>query len=217
MRSVLSLILSLLICTLNIGARSHLPVALAKKNDEIIFLELKLKKELSDKKLVPQKKYTLAILAAREFKQLHNLEKSLDFYQIAKETKVEENKIEITQAFSKKKSSSIENTSKSVFFYETNLKYLLTNKKYEKAILCLNPDKLIEPSNEQYRIIYDLLNVKIRKRAVKKLFCFEDNQKNPDAYQYSNLLCDLLIDYLRDGKLGSDHYKVVEEYFLKHD
>jgi hypothetical protein len=26
-----------------------------------------------------------------------------------------------------------------------------------------------------------------------------------------------LVDYLREGKVGSDHIKVVEEYFLKHD
>jgi hypothetical protein len=105
----------------------------------------------------------------------------------------------------------------SVFFYEVNLMALLKNKSYERAILSLNPEKLNEPENAHYRIIYDLLNVKIKRRAVKKLYCFDDYQKNPEDYQYSNLLCDLLIDYLRDGKLGNDHIKVVEEYFFKHD
>jgi hypothetical protein len=195
------------------GAKPHMPNSFVIKNKEIKFLELKLKKELNDKKFSNQKKYTYAILAAREFKQLQFPEKALEFYLIAKDIKTDENKVEIIQAISKKHSA----TTSSVFFYESNLKNLLNNKLYEKAILSLNPDQLNDPQNSQYRIIYDLLNVKIKKRAVKKLYCFDEYQKNPDDYQYSNLLCDLLVDYLRDGILGNDHIKVVEEYFLKQD
>lgn len=196
-----------------IGAKFHIASNLSMKNKEIKILDLKLKKELSDKKLSPQKKYTLAILAARELKQLKQLDKALDFYQMARDIKVDEIKVEITQFLSKEQLF----TSTSVFFYEVNLKGLLKNKFYEKAILSLNPEKLNIPENANYRIIYDLLNVKIKKRSVKKLYCFDDYQKNPEDYQYSNLLCDLLIDFLRDGKLGNDHIKVVEEYFFKHD
>lgn len=195
------------------GAKTHIPSNSVIKNKEIKFLDLKLKKDLNDKKLSPQKKYTLAVLAARELKQLYYSDKALEFYQIAREIKVDENKAEITQALSKKHLFS----PSSVFFYEVNLEALLKNKSYERAILSLNPEKLNKPENSHYRIIYDLLNVKIKKRAVKKLYCFDDYQKAPEDYQYSNLLCDLLIDYLRDGKLGNDHIKVVEEYFFKHD
>ena len=195
------------------GAKSHIPASSALKNKEIKFLDLKLKKELSDKKILPQRKYILAILAARELKQLNSPEKALDFYQLARDVKVTENKAEVTQALSKKHFIA----PNSIFFYEVNLKSLINNKQYERAILSLNPDHLNNSENSQYRIIYDLLNVKIKKRSVKKLYCFDDYQKNPEDYQYSNLLCDLLIDYLKDGKLGNDHIKVVEEYFLKHD
>jgi hypothetical protein len=213
MRSFLFLVQIIIFCSLTIGAKPHIPSNSALKNKEIKFLDLKLKKELNDKKLSPLKKYTLAILAARELKQLYYSDKALEFYQMAREIKVEENKAEITHAFSKNHLFSPD----SVFYYEVNLKTLIKNKSYERAILSLNPEKLNDPENAHYRIIYDLLNVKVKKRAVKKLYCFDDYQRNPEDYQYSNLLCDLLIDYLRDGKLGNDHIRVVEEYFFKHD
>lgn len=195
---------------LNVGATPHFVQKSGLQNNEIKFLDLKLKKELSDKKLTPQKKYTLAILAARELKQLNNKEKALEFYRIARDIKVDENKTEIQMALNKK-------TNSSVFYYEVNLKTLLKNKSYERALLSMDPEKFNEPGNARYKIVYDMLNVKIKKRAVKKLYCFDDYQKNPDDYQYSNLLCDLLVDYLREGRVGNDHIRVVEEYFFKHD
>lgn len=192
--------------------RIHSPLIL--KNKERKFLELKLKKELSDKKLSPQKKYTLAILAARELKQFKYQTEALEFYRIARTIKANNNKSEIILAFSK--NSHLH--SSSIFFYDVNLESLIKNKHYEEAILSLNPDRLNEPVNAPYRIIYDLLNTKIRKKNVKKLYCFDEYQKNPDDYyQYSSVLCDLLVDYLQNGKLGNDHIKVAEEYFLKHD
>ena len=213
MRSFLFLIKILFLCMLLVGAKPRLTPLPSIKNKEIKFLELRIKKELNDKKLSAQRKYIIAILAAREFKQLHYPDKSLAFYQMALDVKANENKTEITQALVRKHTAN----STSVFFYDTDLNVLLKNKLYEKAILSLNPEKLNDPLNAKYRIIYDLLNVKIKKRAVKKLYCFEEYQKNPEDYQYSNLLCDFLIDYLRDGKLENDHFKVIEEYFLKHD
>lgn len=193
-----------------LGAKPHISSYSAFKNKDARFLELKLKKELSDKKLSPLKKYTFAILAARELKQSNHPEKALEFYQIAREIKVDENKTEIQRAFTP-------TSSVPLFFFEINLKTLLKNKNYERAILSLNPAKLNAPEGAQYRIIYDLLNVKIKKRAVKKLYCFDEYQKNPDDYQYSNLLCDLLIDYLRYGKIENERIKNVEDYFFKSD
>lgn len=212
MRFFLLLVQIVSLSLVTMGAKSHLPTNSALKNKEVKFLVLKLKKELSDKKLTPLKKYTLAVLAARELRQLQYFEKATEFYQLARELKVNENKTELTWAFSKKNSSS-----SSIFFYEVNLKKFIDNKQYEKAILSLNPDKFNEIENTQYRIIYDLLNAKIKKRAIKKLYCFDEYQKNPEDYQYSNLLCDLLITYLRDGKIGNDNIKIVEEYFMKQD
>jgi len=200
------------ICLLTTGAKQNIESHHAFKISEINFLDLKLKKELNDKKLSPKKKYLLAVLAARELKQLHRLDKALEFYQIAWDVKVDENKAEIILALTKPATAS-----STLFFFETDIKTLIKNKLYEKAILCLNPDLLNESKNAPYRILYDLINVKIKKRAVKKLYCFDDYQKNPEEYQYSSLLCDLLIDYLQDGKLKNNHMKEVEEYFLKHD
>lgn len=213
MRFFLLLVQIVLLSLVTLGAKSHLPTNSAIKNKEAKFLVLKLKKELSDKKLTPLEKYTLAVLAARELRQHQYSEKAVEFYQLARELKVNENKTELTWAISKKNSSS----SPSVFFYDINLKNFIHNKQYEKAILSLNPDKFNEIENTQYRIIYDLLNVKIKKRAIKKLYCFDEYQKNPEDYQYSNLLCDLLITYLRDGKISNDNIKIVEEYFMKQD
>lgn len=197
---------------INVGAKTHFVPKPAMLNPEIKFLDLKLKKELSDKKLTPHRKYTLAILAARELKQLNHKEKALEFYRLANEFSVSENKTEINLALSEKNSES-----RSVFFYEVNLKQLLKSRSYEKALLSMDPEKLNEPENAQYKIFYDLLNVKIRKTAVKKLYCLDDFQKNPEVYQYKYLMCDMLNEYLRIGKIPNYHIKLLEEYFFKHD
>ncbi len=197
---------------LNVGATTPIIKKSGLQNSEIKFLDLKLKKDLSDKILSPQKKYTLAILAARELKQLNHHEKALEYYKIAKDIKVDENKTEILLALSKKQPQN-----SSVFFYEVNLKALLKNKSYERALLSMDPDKLNDPENSHYRIVYDLLNVRVKRRAVKKLYCYDDFQKDPEDYKYSNLLCELLVDYLREGKIENSHIKFVEEYFFKHD
>jgi len=87
---------------INVGAKTHFVPKPAMLNPEIKFLDLKLKKELSDKKLSPHRKYTLAILAARELKQLNHSDKALEFYKLANELSVGENKNEIDFALSKK-------------------------------------------------------------------------------------------------------------------
>lgn len=197
---------------LNVGATNPIVRKSGLQNNEIKFLDLKLKNELSDKKLTPQRKYTLAILAARELKQLNHHEKALEYYKIAKDIKVDENKTEVLQALSKTQPKN-----SSVFFYEVNLKALFKNKSYERALLSMDPDKLEEPGNSRYKIVYDMLNVKVKKRSVKKLYCYDDFQKDPEDYKYSNLLCDMLNDYLRVGKVENYHIKIIEEYFFKHD
>lgn len=195
-----------------VGAKTRLAHKAPLLNPEIKFLDLKLKKELSDKKLSPHKKYTLAILAARELKQLNHHDKAMEYYRIASEFKVDENRNEILIALKKK-----DPAPKSIFFFEVNLKQLLKNKSYEKALLSMDPDQLNEKENAHYKIIYDLLNVRVKKMSVKKLYCLDDYQKTPDEYQYSNLMCEMLNDYLREGKIGNDHIKILEEYFFKYD
>ncbi|MFA6236790.1 MAG: hypothetical protein WC635_05630 [Bacteriovorax sp.] len=213
MRSAFLLIQITFLCFLTIGAKTHIARSPAVEIDDIKFLELKLKNEISDKKLTNLKKYALAILAARELRQLNYKKESDKFYLLAKDINVDENKNEITLALASNKYPQ-----HSIYFFDVNLKALIKNKSYEKAILSINPEKLNEPEFARYRIIYDLLNVKIKKRLVKNLYCFQDYQKDPESYyQYSTLLCDLMINYLRNGKLHNDHIKVVEEYFFKHD
>lgn len=213
MRKYFLLVQIAIICLLTVGAKPHISKTTNTKKKELRVLELKLKQESSDKKISARRKYTLTILAAREMSQHNYKKESLEFYQTAKEIKTDQNKNEILLALSEHKV-----VYPSVFFYDVNLTTLLKNKSYEKAILSLNPDKLREPEFAKFRIIYDLLNIKLRKRMVKDLYCVQDYQKDPETYyQYTTLLCDLLIDYLKDGKLESGHFKVIEEYFLKHD
>jgi len=216
MNSVQLFLNLLILCSLSMGAKTHIASKKMIDKSESNLLFLKSKKELSDKKLSLQRKYTLAVLAARELRQIHQNEKALEFYQIAKDIKTEENKAEIIQSLSNKPQiNSKENPS--LFYYEANLKSLLKNKQYDRAILSINPENLASLGNKHYRVIYDLLNVKIKKRTVKKLYCLDDYQKSPDDYQYTNLLCDFLEDYLRNGKFENDHIKILEEYFFKHD
>jgi hypothetical protein len=197
---------------LNVGAKTHIAQKSGLKNPEVKYLDLKLRKELSDKKISPQKKYTLAILAARDLNQLNHHDVALEYYKLARDLKVDENQNEVINALSKKA-----DTNKSLFFYEVNLKQLLKNKSYERALLSMDPEKLNEKENAHYKIIYDLVNVRIRKTGVKKLYCLDDYQKNPEDYQYSNLMCEMLSDYLREGKIGNEHIKGLEDYFFKHD
>ena len=211
MRNFLLLAKIACLVLLTIGATPRIVKTPTIQNKELKFLDLKFKKELSDKKLSAQKKYVIAILAARELRQLHYSDKALEYYKIAKDIKTDENKTEVMLALSKNPELPTSN----VFFYDVNLKTLIKNKSYEKALLSINPESLNDPRNAKYKIVYDLLNVKVKKRSVKKLFCFDSFQKDPDDYQYSNLLCDTLVDYLREGKVGNDHIKLIEEYFFK--
>jgi hypothetical protein len=100
---------------------------------------------------------------------------------------------------------------------EETLEKLIKHKSYEKAFRALPRLKVEQSKNPHYAIVYDLLHVKLKKRSVKELLCKEDNKKDPDAYTYPGLLCDLLIDYLDDGKIEGKNLHIVEEYFLKHD
>jgi hypothetical protein len=213
MRSIFLLVHVLGICLLTIGAKSHVAKKSEILNKEIKVLYLKLKKELTDKKLTPHRKYTLSILAARELNQLKSKKEALEFYQIAKNINVDEFKGEIDSALASSKPTSL-----NIFFFEVNLKELIQKKFFEKAILSLNPEMLKLDQFAKYRIIYDLLNVRIKRKKITDLYCFHDFQKDPDNYyQYSTLLCDFLIDYLKNKKTKNNHLLALKEYFLTHD
>jgi hypothetical protein len=209
------ILLVILLCSLFLGAKrqSGLTLPRSKPNTELKFLDLKYKKEITDKKISNSKKYLLTVLAAREFSEMHFTEKSLEYYKIAKEIKVDENKNEVNLALANQNFEVLN----SPFFFDVNIKQLLKSKNYEKILLSLNPKKLNDKGNENFKIMYDLLNVKIKKRSVRKLYCFENLQKNPEDYQYENLICDLLENYLKEGKLTTDRIHLIEEYFVKHD
>lgn len=194
------------------GAKSHQVTKSASLNPELKFLDLKFKKEISDKKLSNQKRFVLAVMAARDLKQLHYREKALEYYKIANDIKTDENKSEVLYELAR-----MPVPYDSLFYYDVNLKQLLKSKNYEKALLSMNPEKLTDKENTPYKVLYDLLNVRLRKTAVRKLYCLDDYQKDPEEYQYSNLICDMLNDYIRTGKIAGYHIKLLEEYFFKHD
>lgn len=100
---------------------------------------------------------------------------------------------------------------------EEALEKLIKKKSYEKAFHALPRLQVEQSKNHHYIIVYDLLHIKLKKRNVKELLCREENKKDPDAYTYYGVLCDLLIDYLDDGKIKDRNLHNVEEYFLKHD
>lgn len=100
---------------------------------------------------------------------------------------------------------------------EDSLAKLIIHKSYVKAFRALPRIKVEQSKNLHYVIIYDLLNVKLKKRKIKELLCKEYNKQDPDAYTYPGLLCDLLSNYLLHGKVDAKDLHIVEEYFLKHD
>lgn len=181
---------------------------------EARFIELKAKKEFNDKKSSTIKKYTTAILAARELKNLKHKHRALEFYKMAQEIKIDLDKMEIKEAI---KSKGQHFTTVNPFYFDVDIKELIKSHAYEKAILALNPDSFEYKENEQFKIIYDLLNVKIKKTSVKKLYCLDHIHKDLEYNNYENILCNFLVEYLKEGKKDSDHLTYVEDYFLKKD
>ena len=94
---------------------------------------------------------------------------------------------------------------------------LIKKKSYDKAFHSLPRKKVEEAKNPYYIILYDLLHVRLKKRNVKEVLCKEDNKKDPEAYTYQGVLCDVIVDYLDDGKIEDKTLHTAEEYFLKHD
>lgn len=210
-----SLFLVLLICALSLGAKPLVKFSPKNTlNKELRFIELKAKKEIADKKNSNIKKYTVAILAAREFRSIEEKNKSLEFYKLAQEIKTEIDKKEVIEAISKRPASSYVIQP---FYFESDIKELIKNKLYEKAILSINPEALKLPENESLRIVYDLLNVKIKKLSVRKLYCIDNFIHNVENENYNSILCDYLNEYLKAGKKDNDHMAYIEEYFLKKD
>lgn len=181
---------------------------------EIRFLELKAKKEISDRKNSPLRKYTLSILAAREFKSLEENKKAAEFYKQALEIKVEVDKKE-AKDFLKDKKSSISNYS--AYFFNSDLKELISSHQYEKAILSINPGSFVYKENENLRIVYDILQVKIKKQSVKKLYCLDNVDRELEGLNYESVLCEYLAEYLKLGKKDKGHLAYVEEFFFKND
>jgi hypothetical protein len=104
------------------------------------------------------------------------------------------------------------------FVEDANLADLVKNKKYSEALSVLNPESL-DPNgmNSLEFITYDVLNVNVHKKNVKKLYCAEEFKKYPDAYTYSILVCGLLNDYLTNNKFDEQRLKRAEKYFAEMD
>jgi hypothetical protein len=100
---------------------------------------------------------------------------------------------------------------------EESLEKLIMHKSYEKAFHALPKIKVEQSKSHHYMIVYDLLHVRLKKRKVKILLCRDFNKQDPEAYTYPSLICDLLMDYLDDGKIQDRNLHSIEEYFLKHD
>lgn len=96
---------------------------------------------------------------------------------------------------------------------EEQFKNLITDKKYDKALAFINPNVLAE-NNDSFTVIsYDTLNILVNKKNVTKLYCSEELKKYPDAYAYGPLICQLLTDYLKSGKMQKGNLARTEKYF----
>jgi hypothetical protein len=196
------------------GAKPHfLQVKRDLADHEVRFMELKAKKEINDKKSTNLRKYTIAILAARDFKFLDYPNKSIEFYKIAQDIKIDIDKSEIKDALIKKISIKPDPT----FYFESNIKDLIKTKQFERAILSMNPDALEDTKNESLRIVYDLLNVKIKKQMVKNLYCTTISSIQMDDSNYQSVLCEFLSEYIKAGTKDKGQLAFLEEYFLKKD
>lgn len=213
MKSSWSSLLIIILCLFCLSAKHQRASHSSLISKEMHFLDQKYKKDLADRKLTSAKKFFLMIVAAREFRDLNQFELSHEYYRMARDLKTDENKSEVYEALKDKRFV----PHPAPFYFDININQALKNKNYEKVFLSLNPKQLERAGKDAFKILYDLLNVKIRKKSVKKLYCYEDWKTYPEDYQYSNLLCELLDNYLKNGKISRDQYEVAEEYFFKHD
>lgn len=170
------------------------------------FLELKAKKEVNDKKLLPLRKFTLTLLNAREFKMLNHPRKSQDFYKMAAELKGDFGPNEITQPHYP-----------GVLFKPIHLQEMFKSKQFDKILISINPFVLNQNEYKEWSIVYDVLNVKLRKTNVKKLFCNDHIHKDLLELHYETVLCHYLKEYLKDGINQKEDIHDVETYFFDHD
>jgi hypothetical protein len=96
---------------------------------------------------------------------------------------------------------------------EAQFKNLIADKKYDKALAFVNPNGLKKTSDSFNIISYDILNVLVNRKNVKGLYCSDELKKYPDAYAYSTLLCHLLSDYMKGGKMQKANLARAEKYF----
>lgn len=102
------------------------------------------------------------------------------------------------------------------FAQEGALVELMKNKKYAEVLASINPEAL--ESDDQISletIIYDVANVALNKKSVKKMYCTPEFKKYPNAYTYGVLVCGLLSDYLEVSKFNAERFKRAESYFSK--
>ena len=84
--------------------------------------------------------------------------------------------------------------------------------KFTKAYLGFNPNGL-EHTDIGTKTTYDLLNIIVNKKKVKKLLCRPIYDKYPKAYSYSMKVCKILKKFRKEGKISPKYITNLENYF----
>ena len=83
---------------------------------------------------------------------------------------------------------------------------------FREALLDFNPQGLTDV-DLPYKVVYDLLNVLVNKRKVKKIFCRDSYNKYPHSYSYTIKICGILIIFVSTGKIDQKKMHDLEQYF----
>ncbi len=95
---------------------------------------------------------------------------------------------------------------------------LVKEKNYKEAFSQINPEG-IENSQYSYKIQYDILNVLVNGRSVKKedLVTYKAFLKFPDSYSWSMLSAKVLVNYLETGNIDNDAIKELTRFLQNYN
>ncbi|MCP3671659.1 MAG: hypothetical protein GY814_14765 [Gammaproteobacteria bacterium] len=90
---------------------------------------------------------------------------------------------------------------------------LVEEGRYQEAFNQLDP-KGLEDASYRYQAQYDILNVLIHGRKVKKegLFTYQAFLKYPDSISWTILGCKVLVNYLDTGTVDTETLETMKKY-----
>jgi len=98
-----------------------------------------------------------------------------------------------------------------------DLEDLVKAGRYQEAFKQLDP-KGLEDASYDYKVTYDILNVLVNGRSIRKeeLYIYPTYQKYPESYAWTMLSAKVLLIYLETGKVDTKAIQDLEDFLKKY-